>query len=79
MEYNTEQEKVLDDEGDEDGGWVDTHHYEPSINQKVQDMTIEPSKKGQSKSPAKSSSKPQQTPVEDDDEEVALDMVIGSI
>ncbi|KAH7961560.1 hypothetical protein HPB52_010426 [Rhipicephalus sanguineus] len=27
MEYSMEHEKVLEEEGDEDGGWVDTHHY----------------------------------------------------
>ncbi|XP_064456041.1 ubiquitin-like-conjugating enzyme ATG3 isoform X2 [Ornithodoros turicata] len=48
MEYSMEQEKVLEEEGDEDGGWVDTHHYvDPSssgLAEHVQEMTLEPHK-----------------------------------
>ncbi|OXA40440.1 ubiquitin-like-conjugating enzyme ATG3 [Folsomia candida] len=83
MEYDREQEKLLD-EGDEDGGWVDTHHYEPALNQKVQDMTIDASSNSQSSKESPTSSKDKSakssppvasTPVgDDDDEEVAVDM-----
>ncbi|MCL4124282.1 UNVERIFIED_CONTAM: hypothetical protein GTU68_029048 [Idotea baltica] len=46
MEYKEEQELIVDAEGDEDGGWVDTHHFaEPvSIEEKVKDMTLDDKK-----------------------------------
>jgi len=80
MEYNTEQEKVLDEDVDTDGGWVDTHHYEPSLNQKVQDMTLDApasSSSSANKGAKYSSSTMPQASQEDEDndnEEVALDM-----
>ena len=39
MEYASEQEKVLDDEG----GWVDTHHYadKDSLGDKISEMNLE--------------------------------------
>ncbi|KAH7967084.1 hypothetical protein HPB49_022504 [Dermacentor silvarum] len=50
MEYSMEHEKVLEEEGDEDGGWVDTHHYadgtSSGLAEQVQDMTLEPSVSG---------------------------------
>lgn len=41
MEYKTEQELIVDE--DDDGGWVDTHHFSESFNleQKVADMALE--------------------------------------
>lgn len=48
MEYSMDLEKVLEEEGDEDGGWVDTHHYTDSstsgLADQVQEMTLEPKK-----------------------------------
>ncbi|KAK8719737.1 hypothetical protein OTU49_013831 [Cherax quadricarinatus] len=43
MEYRSEQELVLESEGDPDGGWVDTHHYSDSaiLEEKVADMSLE--------------------------------------
>ncbi|KAH9371158.1 hypothetical protein HPB48_017085 [Haemaphysalis longicornis] len=47
MEYSMEHEKVLEEEGDEDGGWVDTHHYADAassgLSEQVQEMTLGPS------------------------------------
>ncbi|XP_067003975.2 ubiquitin-like-conjugating enzyme ATG3 [Anabrus simplex] len=41
MEYCDEQEKIIEPD-DPDGGWVDTHHYDPSgLDEKVSDMTLE--------------------------------------
>jgi len=41
MEYDTEQEKIID-EADDDGGWVDTHHYDtPYLEQKVVEMSLD--------------------------------------
>lgn len=43
MEYRSEQELVLESEGDPDGGWVDTHHFSDSaiLEEKVADMALE--------------------------------------
>lgn len=39
IEYCDDKEKVIEDENDEDGGWVDTHHYDnagaPTVEEKV--------------------------------------------
>lgn len=40
MEYSQDNEKVIDDEADGDGGWVDTHHYAVPCEQ-VQEMTLQ--------------------------------------
>ncbi|CAL4090070.1 unnamed protein product, partial [Meganyctiphanes norvegica] len=47
LEYASEQELVLESDGDPDGGWVDTHHFSDGTNldDKVADMTLE--EKGQ--------------------------------
>ena len=38
MEYASEQEKVLEDEG----GWVDTHHFaDKELENKVSEMNLE--------------------------------------
>jgi hypothetical protein len=38
MEYASEQEKVLEDEG----GWVDTHHYaDKDVEEKISEMKLE--------------------------------------
>ena len=38
MEYASDQEKVLDDEG----GWVDTHHFaEKDVEEKISEMNLE--------------------------------------
>lgn len=66
MEYDAEQEKILD-EGDDEGGWVDTHHFESAIEQKICDMSLEANN---DEAPGTSSA-----PVAaDDEEDVALDM-----
>lgn len=49
MEYDAEQEKILD-EGDDEGGWVDTHHFESALEQKICDMSIEASNNEDEKS-----------------------------
>lgn len=40
IEYCEDKEKVIEDEQDSDGGWVDTHHYDnagsPTIEEKVE-------------------------------------------
>lgn len=39
IEYCDDKEKVIEDEHDADGGWVDTHHYDsagsPTVEEKV--------------------------------------------
>lgn len=43
MEYSDDKEKVIESD-DADGGWVDTHHYDPTISaidEKVSEMTLE--------------------------------------
>lgn len=39
IEYCEDKEKVIEDEHDADGGWVDTHHYDnsgsPTVEEKV--------------------------------------------
>jgi len=42
MEYNGDQELVLDD-GDPEGGWVDTHHFsdQDAVSEKVSEMSLE--------------------------------------
>lgn len=45
MECSDQLEKVLEAD-DDDGGWVDTHHYDPSsssLEEKVSEMTLEAS------------------------------------
>lgn len=77
MEYSMEHEKVLEEEGDEDGGWVDTHHYADAASsglaEQVQEMTLGPSK------PTAAPSLPQRQgddndDDDDEDEEEAADM-----
>ncbi|KAK8768107.1 hypothetical protein V5799_005116 [Amblyomma americanum] len=76
MEYSMEHEKVLEEEGDEDGGWVDTHHYADAASsglaEQVQEMTLEPSR------PAAGPSLAQRQGCgdddDDDDDEEAADM-----
>ncbi|KAH3813580.1 ubiquitin-like-conjugating enzyme ATG3 [Dreissena polymorpha] len=69
--HEMEQEKVIE-ENDEDGGWVDTHHYaDPSVGHlqdAVQDMTMDSKE-----------SKPSNVPKaddddDDDDDDEAIDM-----
>ncbi|XP_050362080.1 ubiquitin-like-conjugating enzyme ATG3 [Nymphalis io] len=52
IEYCEDNEKVIEDEHDEDGGWVDTHHYDSSgsraIEEKVCEMTLEAAETGDS-------------------------------
>ncbi|XP_047514359.1 ubiquitin-like-conjugating enzyme ATG3 [Pieris napi] len=52
IEYCEDHEKIIEDEQDEDGGWVDTHHYDsagsPTIEEKVCEMTLEAAETGDS-------------------------------
>ncbi|OWR42727.1 autophagy related protein Atg3 [Danaus plexippus plexippus] len=52
IEYCDEHEKTIEDENDEDGGWVDTHHYAspgfPAVEEKVCEMTLEAAEAGDS-------------------------------
>ncbi|XP_045762869.1 ubiquitin-like-conjugating enzyme ATG3 [Maniola jurtina] len=52
IEYCEDNEKVIEDEHDADGGWVDTHHYEssglPAVEEKVCEMTLEAAETGDS-------------------------------
>lgn len=45
IEYCEDNEKVIEDENDAEGGWVDTHHYDsagsPTVEEKVCEMTLE--------------------------------------
>ncbi|KFM76731.1 Ubiquitin-like-conjugating enzyme ATG3, partial [Stegodyphus mimosarum] len=75
IEYTDHHEELLETE-DEDGGWVDTHHYSDStvaaIAEQVQEMTMEPDV-NVSKPVAKQSDDDDDDD-EDDDEGEALDM-----
>ncbi|XP_073942276.1 autophagy-related protein 3 [Choristoneura fumiferana] len=57
IEYCEDKEKVIEDEHDEDGGWVDTHHYDnagsPTVEEKVCEMTLEAADTGDSEDEAK--------------------------
>lgn len=64
-----EQEKILD-EGDDEGGWVDTHHFESAIEQKICDMSIEAVTSDDKKHGAAVAN----SGGGDEDEDVALDM-----
>lgn len=52
IEYCEDKEKVIEDENDADGGWVDTHHYDnagsPALEEKVCEMTLEAADTGDS-------------------------------
>ncbi|XP_042880314.1 ubiquitin-like-conjugating enzyme ATG3 [Penaeus japonicus] len=67
MEYRSEQELVLESEGDPDGGWVDTHHFSDSaiLEEKVADMALEDKK---------ASCADDDEDEDDDDDEEAADM-----
>lgn len=46
MEYVGE-EQMVEQDGDNDGGWVETHHFDEStsgINEKICEMTLDSSK-----------------------------------
>ncbi|CAG7727018.1 unnamed protein product [Allacma fusca] len=68
MEYDIEQEKVLEPD-DEEGGWVDTHHFESAADQKVVDMSMD-NIQGESGPEARTSAQED----DDDGEEEAVDM-----
>ncbi|CAH2067623.1 unnamed protein product, partial [Iphiclides podalirius] len=52
IEYCEDKEKIIEAENDEDGGWVDTHHYDstgsPTVEEKVCEMTLEAAETGDS-------------------------------
>ncbi len=72
MEYDADQEKILD-EGDDEGGWVDTHHFESALEQKICDMSIEATNNDDEKGDAEEVST-SAAGGGDEEEEVALDM-----
>ncbi|KAI5636034.1 autophagocytosis associated protein, active-site domain-containing protein [Phthorimaea operculella] len=46
IEYCEDKEKIIEEDNDGEGGWVDTHHYDtdtgaPTIEEKVCEMTLE--------------------------------------
>ena len=68
IEYSDELERIIEVD-DPEGGWVDTHHYDPSlggIDEKVTEMTLEETQ------PTPSSRTDPDT--DDDDDEEAADM-----
>lgn len=66
IEYCEDKEKVIEDDQDGEGGWVDTHHYDtagsPTVEEKVCEMTLEAADTGDSDGEAGD-------PDDDDDDE----------
>jgi ubiquitin-like-conjugating enzyme ATG3 len=73
MEYDADQEKIID-EADEDGGWVDTHHYDTTMEQKVVEMSLDNVSKGADAKGAGASGDKPTSADDDDDDGPALDM-----
>ncbi|CAG4943465.1 ubiquitin-like-conjugating enzyme ATG3 [Colias croceus] len=52
IEYCEDHEKIIEDENDGEGGWVDTHHYDsagsPTVEEKVCEMTLDAAETGDS-------------------------------
>ncbi|XP_022337406.1 ubiquitin-like-conjugating enzyme ATG3 [Crassostrea virginica] len=76
--HKEEQEKVIEAD-DEDGGWVDTHHFpdpgSTSLQEAVQEMTLDSKDKNrQSSSEEVKKSVDDEDDDDDDDEEEAMDM-----
>ncbi|KAK4293030.1 hypothetical protein Pmani_034233 [Petrolisthes manimaculis] len=73
MEYRSEQELVLESEGDPDGGWVDTHHFSDStiLEEKVTDMALEDKKTSRTEADNDDDDDDDE---DDEDEEEAADM-----
>ncbi|XP_023221827.1 ubiquitin-like-conjugating enzyme ATG3 isoform X2 [Centruroides sculpturatus] len=73
MEYSEEQEKVIEAD-DEDGGWVDTHHYAesglPAVTEQIQEMTLDTKASSQTAANAQQDDDDD----EDDEDEEAEDM-----
>lgn len=71
MEYRSEQELVLETDGDPDGGWVDTHHFSDSahLEDKVTDMALE-----DKKTTCTNNANGTDDDDDDDDDEEAADM-----
>lgn len=70
IEYSNELERIIEVD-DPEGGWVDTHHYDPSlggVDEKVTEMTLE-----ETQTPS-SSRADLDTDDDDDDNEEAADM-----
>ncbi|XP_026314474.1 ubiquitin-like-conjugating enzyme ATG3 [Hyposmocoma kahamanoa] len=78
IEYCEDKEKVIEDEQDEDGGWVDTHHYDntgsPSLEEKVCDMTLEAADAGDSEGEGRGSGEGDDNDDDDDEDGEAEDM-----
>lgn len=76
MEYTDHHEELLEPD-DEDGGWIDTHHYSDStvaaIADQVQEMTVEP-KVTAPKPVVEHNDNVDEDDDDDDDDEEALDM-----
>lgn len=77
LEYASEQELVLESDGDPDGGWVDTHHFAEDgatkLEEKVADMTLE-EKKTSSGVACKNDDDDDDEDEDEDDDEEAGDM-----
>ncbi|XP_033228703.1 ubiquitin-like-conjugating enzyme ATG3 isoform X1 [Belonocnema kinseyi] len=68
IEYSNELERIIEVD-DPEGGWVDTHHYDPSlggVDEKVTEMTLE-----ETQTPSSSRA---DLDTDDDDDEEAADM-----
>ncbi|GAB6021178.1 E2-like enzyme [Chamberlinius hualienensis] len=76
MEYTGDQEKVIEAD-DEDGGWVDTHHYADgsfnSVQDQISEMTLE-SKGGGDEASGNNAGADAENDDDDDDEEEARDL-----
>ncbi|XP_014668216.1 PREDICTED: ubiquitin-like-conjugating enzyme ATG3 [Priapulus caudatus] len=74
MEYMEEQEKIIEDENDPDGGWVDTHHYQSldqstaSVGDAMADLSLD------SEKPTAAVDIAEINDDDDDDDEPAVDM-----
>lgn len=74
IEYNDDKEKVIESD-DADGGWVDTHHYDPShLDEKVSEMTIEESQYDEDPVNEKNAAGENKDDDDDEDDDEVCDM-----
>lgn len=82
IEYSEEKEKIVESD-DADNGWVDTHHFDPSIlEEKVSEMNLENHLEGSQVEKFKISDKSSNSAIskvnedycDDDDDDEACDM-----
>uniref|UniRef100_A0A2A4K951 Ubiquitin-like-conjugating enzyme ATG3 n=1 Tax=Heliothis virescens TaxID=7102 RepID=A0A2A4K951_HELVI len=78
IEYCEDKEKVIENENDEDGGWVDTHHYDnagsPTVEEKVCEMTLDAADTGDSDGEGAAGDREDDDEDEDDEDGEAEDM-----